>query len=258
MSTSTLPRTLSLPPNVWRGDQLAAAAAVQVEPSGHAALDACLPGGGWPVGALSEVLLPPEARPEWPLVLPALAQAAARREGQIVLVAPPCEPFAPALQAAGLPAWRLCWVQPSQAGGAQQAAWACEQALRCRDVLAVLAWLPQARPEVLRRLNLAAAARGGLLWGFRPSACRAQPTPAPLRLEVRSHPAGLAEGLGVRVLKRRGPPAPELLWLPMEGSSAGPIVAALAGARAAQARRRALPPGAEPRHALDRLALAGH
>ncbi len=253
----TFPRTLTLPPNVWRGDQLAAAAVAQAEPSGHAALDACLPGGGWPVGALSEVLLPSEARPEWPLVLPALAQAAARRPGQIVLVAPPCEPFAPALQAAGLPVQRLCWVQPSQAGGAQ-AAWACEQALRCRDVLAVLAWLPQARPEMLRRLNLAAAARGGLLWGFRPSACRAQPTPAPLRLEVHRHPAGLCEGLVVRVLKRRGPPVPEPLWLPMGGPAAGPIAAALAGARAAQAERRAQSSGAEPRHALDRLALAGH
>lgn len=241
--------------HVWRGDQLAAAA-VRAEPSGHAALDACLPGGGWPVGALSEVLLPPEARPEWPLVLPALAHAAARRTGQVVLVAPPCEPFVPALQTVGLPAQRLCWIHPPGADGVQ-AAWVCEQALRCRDVLAVLAWLPRARADTLRRLNLAAAAHGALLWGFRPLSCRVQSTPAPLRLAVRSLPDGLA----VQVLKRRGPPVQEPVWLPTGALPAhAPVAAVLAGMRAAQAWRRSPEPegGALPelRHALDRLALA--
>jgi hypothetical protein len=61
--------------------------------------------------------------------------------GQLVLVAPPYLPFAPALQAAGIDAKRLCAVQPGRS--AQDLAWACEQALHCRDVLAVLAWLPE-------------------------------------------------------------------------------------------------------------------
>ena len=231
-------------PNVWRADQLATAQAVA---SGHAALDACLPGGGWPVGALCEVVTPPEARPEWPLVLPALVRMAAQRTGWMVVVAPPHEPFVPALQAAGLPVDRLCWVRPAGA----QAAWVAEQALRCRDVLAVLVWLPpRVRPDVLRRLHLAAARQGALLWGFMPAGATAA-TPAPLRLSVHGGP----DGLTVQVLKRQGPPVLEPIALPADGR--------LAMALAAQARRRAamsaVPPAQEFRHGtLDRLAVAAH
>jgi len=66
-----------------------------------------LPGGGWPVGALSEVLQPLAGLHEWQLVLPALAAATARRTGAVVAVGPPCEPFGPALQARGMPCERL-------------------------------------------------------------------------------------------------------------------------------------------------------
>ena len=40
---------------VWRGDTLGLADG-QVIGTGHAALDAQLPGGGWPVGAMTELL----------------------------------------------------------------------------------------------------------------------------------------------------------------------------------------------------------
>ncbi|MFT3815436.1 MAG: translesion DNA synthesis-associated protein ImuA [Acidovorax sp.] len=229
-------------PNVWRADQLAVAQAVS---SGHAALDACLPGGGWPMGALCEVVTPPEARLEWPLVLPALVRRAAQRAGWMAVVAPPHEPFAPALQAAGLPVDRLCWMRPAGA----QAAWVAEQALRCRDVLAVLVWLPpRVRPDVLRRLHLAAARQGALLWGFVPPGAVAA-TPAPLRLAV----YGGADGLTVQVLKRQGPAVLEPIGLPAGGR--------LAMALAAQAQRRAamsaVSPAQEFRHGtLDRLAVA--
>ena len=46
--------------------------------------------------------------------------------------------------------------------------WACEQALRCAEVAAVLAWLPRARVGELRRLQLAAAQHESLLFVFRP------------------------------------------------------------------------------------------
>ena len=46
---------------VWRGDELGAADA-QVIATGHAALDAQLPGGGWPVGAMTELLQFPSWR----------------------------------------------------------------------------------------------------------------------------------------------------------------------------------------------------
>ena len=56
--------------NVWRGDEMGVAD-MQVMSTGHAALDGELPGGGWPVGAMTEVL---QNRPEahvWQLLLPA-------------------------------------------------------------------------------------------------------------------------------------------------------------------------------------------
>ncbi|SFD52843.1 translesion DNA synthesis-associated protein ImuA [Paracidovorax konjaci] len=224
-------------PGVWRGASLGGGpggqGAARVQPSGHAVLDAQLPGGGWPQGALSEVLLPDRGRHEWPLVLPALAGAAARRAGQVVLVAPPHEPFVPVLHAAGLRAGRLCWVAPPADARNAAAAWACEQALRCRDVLAVLAWLPRAQPEMLRRLQLAAAQRGALLWVFRAEAQRQQASPAPLRLWVQPAQDGAA-ALQVHIVKRRGAPLLEPVVLPAHGAA---LESALAAARSAKERR---------------------
>ena len=104
---SHLPASIA---GVWHADALGASTQ-RVLPTGYAALDAELPGGGWPVGALSEVLQPLAGLHEWQLVLPALVQAAAQQSGAIVLVAPPCEPFGPALQSQGLRAERVCVVR---------------------------------------------------------------------------------------------------------------------------------------------------
>ena len=112
---------------VWLGHQLCDAASAPTQPTGHSALDAQLPGGGWPIGALTEVLQPNPSRHAWQLLQPALAQATAARPGSVVLVAPPFAPFAPALQAAGLPPARLCKVQPGAAAtgkAATAALWA--------------------------------------------------------------------------------------------------------------------------------------
>ena len=201
-------------PGVWHADALGAGQQ-QVLPTGSAQLDAQLPGGGWPIGALSEVLQPAVGLHEWQLVLPALAQATARRRGTVVLVAPPCEPFGPSLQAQGLLADRLCLVR---ADSATSALWAAEQALRCRDVLAVMAWLPQAQPAALRRLQLAAAQHEQLLWVFRPAHVAPQASPALLRLLVQGlalpGDAAASPGMQVQILKRRGPPLAQGLDLP--------------------------------------------
>lgn len=201
-------------PGVWHADSLGAGQG-QAQPTGYAPLDAQLPGGGWPVGALTEVLQPLAGQHEWQLVLPALAQATARRTGAVVAVAPPFEPFGPALQAQGLHAERLCWVG---ADNAQAALWAAEQALRSSGVLAVMAWLPQAQPAALRRLQLAAAQQQQLLWVFRAAGAARQASPALLRLQVQGAPlpgnAQQPPQMQVRVLKRRGPPLVSGLDLP--------------------------------------------
>ena len=191
--------------DVWRADALAAPRA-QTLSSGDAALDAQLPGGGWPVGALTELLQAPGVYNEWRLLLPALAHSGT---GPVVLVAPPYLPFAPALQAQGLQAQRLLWLGAADSPDAA-ALWLSEQALRCAAVDAVLVWLPQVRPEQLRRLQWAAAEHHKLLFVLRPEAAQAQASPAVLRLLL-----SLADSaaLSVEILKRRGPPLVEPLRL---------------------------------------------
>ncbi len=191
--------------DVWRADALAVPRA-QTLSSGDAALDAQLPGGGWPVGALTELLQAPGAHNEWRLLLPALARSGS---GPVVLVAPPYLPFAPALQAQGLQAQRLLWLGAADSPDTA-ALWLSEQALRCAAVDAVLAWLPQVRPEQLRRLQWAAAEHHKLLFVLRPEAAQAQASPAVLRLLL---DVDYGAALSVQILKRRGPPLAEPMHL---------------------------------------------
>ena len=60
-------------PDVWCADRLASAEIPAVS-SGFAALDAELPGGGWPRGALTEILVDHVGLGECSLVLPALGK----------------------------------------------------------------------------------------------------------------------------------------------------------------------------------------
>jgi protein ImuA len=212
---------------VWHADHLDQTP-VGTLATGFAALDAVLPGGGWPVGAMTEILHPGRETHAWSLLLPALAQAVQARSCPVALVGPPHPPFGAALAAQGLPPEALLWVR-CEATAARL--WACEQALRCAEVAAVLAWLPQARSSDLRRLQLAAAQHDNLLWVFRPAAAAGHSAPARLRLQVEAVADDAATGarqLEVQVLKRRGPPLASPVLLP-----AGParLAALLAASR---------------------------
>jgi protein ImuA len=193
--------------DVWHAHALSNAP-LPVLATGDAALDAQLPGGGWPVGALTEILQPPGVHSEWSLLLPALARSG---PGLVLLVGAPHLPFAPALAARGLALQRMLWVTAQHPASRL---WSCEQALRCAEVHAVLAWLPQARSEQLRRLQMAAAEYSKLLFVMRPEAARDEASPAALRLHIQPHAPTVgnksvpqdAVGLQIHVLKRRGPP----------------------------------------------------
>jgi protein ImuA len=197
--------------HVWRADALDAAA-VHTLDSGYAILNAVLPGGGWPQGALVELLQPQAGLHEWGLVAPALAGLQAQAPSRLmVLVGAPYLPFGPALGARQLDMRRLLSVQANRNDG-PALLWATREALQCADVAAVLAWLPDARSAHLRRLQMAAQAHHKLLFVFRTPRAQLESSPAPLRLllEGASSEAG---NLRVHVLKRRGPPlaAPLLL-----------------------------------------------
>jgi len=194
--------------HVWRADAVDHAVAQTLD-SSYPALNAVLPGGGWPQGALVEVLQPQDSLHEWGLVAPALAaMQAAQPRHLMVLVGAPCRPFGPALGARQLNMQRMVCVH----GKGPALLWATREALQCADVGAVLAWLPDARSAHLRRLQIAAHAHNKLLFVFRTPSAQHESSPAPLRLLLEGW-AGEAGNLRVHVLKRRGPPlaAPLLL-----------------------------------------------
>src|SRR5512140_359936 len=229
-------------PHVWRVADLA------LErpgiPTGPPALEAALPGGGWPVGCLIEVLQQRPAQHVWQLLLPGLVRALEISAGPVILVGAPYQPFGPSLKAQGLAAERLLCIQADQPSARL---WAAEQALRCAEVTAVMAWLPQARPEQLRRLHLAAQHQSRLLFVFRGWNARHEASPAPLRLLVEG-----ADSLALHILKRRGPP----LLAPLQLPSRGVRLAALLQARKGRldSESAATPADAPDRrsHALDR------
>ena len=72
---------------LWRGPARNGPASDHLA-SGHPALDARLPGGGWPASGLCEVLQDAPGVGELALVWPALARLS-QRDRPIVLVAPP-------------------------------------------------------------------------------------------------------------------------------------------------------------------------
>ncbi|QDL37111.1 translesion DNA synthesis-associated protein ImuA [Rhodoferax sediminis] len=243
LSPATGPGDLS---QVWRAAELGRVDGAVV-PTGQALLDAQLPGGGWPVGAMVEVLQEQAGAHEWDLLLPALVRLAGAHSGPMVLVGSPYVPFSPALAARGLPGERLLCVD---AAAPAARLWACEQALRCFDAAAVLAWLPQARASALRRLHMAAQDGGKLFFVFRPAAAQHESSAASLRLLL-----GGIDVMTVDIFKRRGPPLPAPLVLPARS----PRLAALLAA--SHSRRLPIPTAAvlsfRTSHALDRVAAAG-
>ncbi|TAK82783.1 MAG: translesion DNA synthesis-associated protein ImuA [Betaproteobacteria bacterium] len=192
---------------VWRGGAVSCAA--PAVPSGFASLDRELPGGGWPAGALTELLGEREGIGELQLLLPALA-ALSWAGKRIVWLAPPHLPYAPALAAAGIDLAHLAVVR---APGRRDALWAAEQVLRSASCHALLAWFPSARYEELRRLSVAAV-EAGQTWVtlFRPLKAAHESSPAALRIVL--EPEG--DGLSLHILKRRGAPAAAPLRLPVK------------------------------------------
>jgi cell division inhibitor SulA/protein ImuA len=182
-------------PDIRRGDALAQVASPSV-PTGCAALDAELPGGGWPTGCLTECLPAHEGIGELRILGPALA-ALSRAGKRLAWIAPPHLPYAPALDAAGIALAQLLIVRTA---AARDALWAAEQALASAACGAVLIWPNTVKYAELRRLQLAAEKARALAVLFRPPRAAGEASPAALRLAL--HTA--AGTLAVRILKRRG------------------------------------------------------
>lgn len=188
--------------DLWRGG---AAPAVAGLPSGFAALDALLPGAGWPIGALTEILTDRSGIGELQLLVPALVRLT-REDRWVAFIAPPYIPYAPALRRAGVNLAHVLVVHPRES---KDVLWAVEQALRAGTCGAVLAWPAMADMKRLRRLQLAAEAGNALGVLFRPGRVAGESSPAALRLRLEP----VTQGLAVHILKRRGgwPTGPVIL-----------------------------------------------
>ena len=190
-------------PRVWRGrDQAGQKAGLA---SGYPELDRHLPGGGWPPASLTEILTTQYGIGELRLLMPALSvlsretppQQDFSEPGWIAWVAPPFQPYPPALQQRGIDLSRMLIVRPKNAG---EILWSAEQALSSGTCAAVLLWPEMLDDQGSRRLQLAAEKGRSWAIAFRPLAARREPSAAALRLELHSS----AQGTRVHILKSRG------------------------------------------------------
>jgi protein ImuA len=192
-------------PAIWRGTSVAQ---TEVLPSGFGALDERLPGGGWPRSGLIEILVSRFGIGELTLFLPALA--ALTRETMArwsVFVAPPLEPFAPALAAHGVALERLLVVRPAASRQDRSSRrkssgplWAFEQSLGSSACDLVMAWHRSPGVREIRRLQLAGERGRTLGVLFRPVEAAQEASHAMLRLALEPMPRGARATL----LKSRG------------------------------------------------------
>jgi cell division inhibitor SulA/protein ImuA len=191
MADSKLARLLEHPA-LWRGRS---AARIEVVPSGFAALDEQLPGGGWPRSGLIEILIARFGSGELSLLLPALASLTRAPSARwCVWVAPPLMPFAPALVARGVVLDRVAVV------GGERPLWSFGQVLGSGACDAALAWARQPQPRELRRLQLAAERGRTLGVLFRPRRAAREASAAVLRLGLEAR----EDCLRIDFLKGRG------------------------------------------------------
>jgi cell division inhibitor SulA/protein ImuA len=189
-------------PRIWRARSQPRAE--QGLSSGYEQFDRHLPGGGWPCAALTEILIEHYGIGELRLLMPALASlcvedpgARTVEPGWIAWVAPPFQPYPPALQHWGIDLSRMLIVRPRNDG---EILWSAEQALSSGTCSAVLLWPETLDDQASRRLQLAAEKGASWAIAFRPLAARHEPSAAALRIEL----AAGSKGTRLAILKSRG------------------------------------------------------
>ena len=198
-------RAEEIHPSLWRASQLARSRGRVID-TGYPALSAELPGGGWPVGALVDLLVQQAGVGELRLLRPALSAADKR---PIAFVQPPHTPDGLGLSYIGLSLDQVLRVKAQKTA---DALWSAEQILRAGSCGALIFWAQHAQASSLRRLHLAAQSSETLFIMVRPLAAAQDSSPALLRLALRPAP----DGLTVDIVKRRGPTRTEPLSIPLQ------------------------------------------
>jgi protein ImuA len=206
-------------PGIWRGRSLTLTRGDTLS-SGFPALDARLPGGGWPKVGLVEILATHLGSGELRLLLPLLAAVTHQPQARwCTWIAPPLSPYAPGLAAGGVNLSRMLVVRAPK-DKERSPEWATEQALLCGACDVVLTWITQPlRPRIVRRLQLATQRGRTLAFLLRPWSARAaqEPSHALLRLGVEPHRHGDSRGMRLSILKSRGGATGEC-WLDLEAA----------------------------------------
>jgi cell division inhibitor SulA len=178
---------------IWRGSEHSRAES-QIIPSGFDAFDNAL--GGWPLGALIELITRREGIGELSVLLPALARLS-KEERWIALINPTYIPYAPALFHAGIDLAKIVVIRASST---TNVLWSMEQALRSGTCSAVLGWPSAMTEQAIRRLQLATETGRALGVYFTQPGAIARPAPVPYRLQI----GGSIDDIRIKVLKRRG------------------------------------------------------
>ncbi|WP_248320020.1 MULTISPECIES: translesion DNA synthesis-associated protein ImuA [unclassified Caballeronia] len=203
--------TSRLQQQLWQGEQFTTSHS-GVVPSGYRMLDLALPGAGWQPGTVTEVLIEESGVGEIRLLARTLRDLTTVQSRSVVFIAPPWMPNHAAFRAMNIAPNKLVWVKAPD----DQVLWAAEQSLKQEGIGAVLIWLPKARPEALRRLQVAAQESQSLAFLFRPLNAAKQSSAAPLRMVCKPMLPATAPTMNRRewmqvvmleisIIKRRGP-----------------------------------------------------
>lgn len=179
---------------LWRANELSDPV-VSTITSGYPTLDIELPGGGWPCRSITEVLQPQQGVLELRLLAPSLRLIG---DKDIILVGPPRELHAAGFVQAGIDERRLVWIRTDTPA---RRLWCTEQLIKSGSFGALISWLPQARPEQIRRLQVCAQSAAPVFL-CRPTTAQHEASAAPLRVAAT---LGADWELNLHILKRRGP-----------------------------------------------------
>ena len=151
--------------------------------TGCAALDDCLPNGGYVPGTMVEYLRTAPACGASYLAYAAAASALKSKGGFLVVVDTQHSVYPPALAMHGIDLKQVVFVRPESRA---DAIWATDQALRTPAVAAVIAEIEKVDDRAARRLQLASEMGDGLGILLRSAAARRFPSWAEVQWLVRS------------------------------------------------------------------------
>jgi len=167
--------------------------------TGWSMLDSVLPGAGYPLGAVTELLIEQAGAGELSFLLAALApRLADDADSRLVFVEPPHDISARAINDLGVEPHRVPVIRCATTA---ERVWSIEQLAAAGGFCGFVLWDSNITPAALRRLQLAGEKAGCPVFVYRNIRCARQRSPAALRLAVTCR-SGRQR---LEILKCRGP-----------------------------------------------------